>query len=160
MAKILIVDDEPNFCSATARLLRARGHTVATSLTAADAQEYLEAGLPDVILLDFLMPGLDGPTFCKTLRRDPCAAALPIIMVTGQSSDQSIVTALRSGVDDYLVKPVEADLLCEKIDQVLEQARRGTLYSQIAGLQGGAPPQPGQPPVAPQQPPPRPSDFL
>ncbi len=158
MAKILIVDDEPNFCSATARLLRSHGHEVHAALTAADAQEYLEASLPEVILLDFLMPGLDGPTFCKALRRDPRAASLPIIMITAQSSDRSIVTALRAGVDDYLVKPVEAELLFEKIDQVLDQAKRGTLYSQIAGLQRGAE-RPGDP-GGQKQPPPSSSDFL
>ncbi|NWF70703.1 MAG: response regulator transcription factor [Chloroflexi bacterium] len=106
MARILIIEDEENLANNLADKLRAEGYSVSA---AADG----EAGLdkirgeqpPDLIVLDIMLPKLDGLSICRMVRRDPATAHIPIIMLTARGTEVDKIIGLESGADDYLPKP-------------------------------------------------------
>lgn len=119
MARILIVDDSPKEMLAFTRLLEANGFEV---LAANDGEEGIRkarAERPDLILMDVVMPGMNGFQATRKLVRDPQTAAIPIIMITTKDQDTDRIWGLRQGAREYVIKPpVEAELLA-KIKSVL-----------------------------------------
>ena len=103
--RILVVDDEPDAIELIRFNLKASGYEV---LTAEDGEEALAKARkfsPDMILLDVMLPEIDGLEVCKILRRDPATASLPIIMLTAKASEIDRVLGLEFGADDYVTKP-------------------------------------------------------
>jgi DNA-binding response OmpR family regulator len=86
---------------------------------------------PDLLLLDIMMPELDGFQVCEILRKDPRNAGLPVIMVTAKDKESDIVGSLERGADDYVVKPVNKKELLGKIGDMLAKAGKGSLPSQL-----------------------------
>lgn len=119
MAQILIVDDSPTEIHVLSTMLEKHGHTVTT---AGDGQEGIDrarADKPDLILMDVVMPGVNGFQATRQLSKDPETAAIPIIIVTTKDQETDRVWGLRQGAKDYLTKPVDEDMLVQKVGALL-----------------------------------------
>jgi len=124
MQRILIVEDETPMRTALADLLAAEGYRI---LTATDGENGLQRALaekPDLILLDVMMPRLDGFALCAELRR--LGHAMPVLMLTAKGQVEDRVTGLDAGADDYLVKPFSTDELLARVRALLRRVERKT----------------------------------
>lgn len=104
--RILVVDDNADNLDVVATRLRFRGYDVDAATTGEEALEKVEAHPPDLILLDVMMPGMDGFEVARRIKNDPDLPFIPIILVTARTSTQDKVTGLDAGADDYLTKPI------------------------------------------------------
>jgi class 3 adenylate cyclase/CheY-like chemotaxis protein len=132
-ARILIVDDNPTNVKVLQTRLAAEGHEV---ITAADGEEGLAAArgqIPDLILLDVMMPKLDGFEVCRRLRADSDFPFTPIIMVTAMADSKDIVAGLEAGGDEYLTKPVDHAALAARVRSML---RIKSLHDKAEALAG------------------------
>src|SRR3712207_5464390 len=102
---ILVVDDTPRNIKLLDALLTPRGYTVVPAGSGREALEKVASEQPDLILLDIVMPGMDGYEVCRRLRDDPATRLLPIIMITA-SGEQEKIKAIEAGADDFIVKPL------------------------------------------------------
>ena len=119
--RILVVDDEPDAIELIRFNLKASGYEV---LTAEDGKEALAKARkfsPDMILLDVMLPEIDGLEVCKILRRDPATASLPIIMLTAKGSEIDRVLGLEFGADDYVTKPFSPRELMLRVRNLLKR---------------------------------------
>ncbi len=107
MPTILVVDDHEEIREALAEILEEEGHEVLQAVDGLDALKVVAARLPDVILLDIAMPGMDGLETLQRLKDQPESSNLPVIMVTAQGDRQNMVRAVQLGVRDYVTKPWE-----------------------------------------------------
>jgi DNA-binding response OmpR family regulator len=122
MPKILVVDDEPDAIELIKFNLKAAGYEV---ITAADGEEALKKArsvLPELIILDLMLPEVDGLEVCKILRRDPRASAIPIIMLTAKAAEIDRVLGLELGADDYVTKPFSPRELILRVKRLLRVA--------------------------------------
>lgn len=124
MSRILIIEDELPMRTALADSLTAEGYRVLTASDGADGLNRALEEKPDLILLDIMMPGLDGFTVCSELRRLDNRA--PILMITAKGMIQDRVLGLDAGADDYLVKPFSTDELLARVRALLRRTRRDT----------------------------------
>ncbi len=120
-ANILVVEDEPAIQELIAANLSRAGHTVWRASDSEAAQVYVREALPDLILLDWMMPGMSGMEFAKRLRNDIRTQDVPIIMLTARSEERDKVTALEGGADDYITKPFSPRELMARIKAVLRR---------------------------------------
>ncbi|MEQ1438564.1 response regulator [Fontimonas sp. SYSU GA230001] len=119
MARIMIVDDSPTDVENLRNLLTKAGHAVTDASSGEAAIPRVRTEKPDVIIMDVVMPGVNGFQATRTLSKDPATAHIPVIVVSSKNQETDRVWALRQGAKEYLVKPVkEADLLA-KINAVL-----------------------------------------
>lgn len=114
--RILIVDDDPTYVAALARALELSGYEVATADNGARAKEVLDREIPDVILLDILMPELDGLRLLRILKEEKCPC--PVLVVTSVSKRTTYVEAMVAGATDVLVKPFSFPHLLKKLETV------------------------------------------
>jgi DNA-binding response OmpR family regulator len=126
MTYILAVDDDPEVLDTVGRVLRREAFEVGLARSAAEALPMLERRTPDLMILDIIMPGMDGITLCQQLRRDPRFIALPILFLTAKGSTDDIVDGLDAGADDYVVKPFELSELRARIQALLRRSARET----------------------------------
>ena len=118
-ARILVVDDNPSNVDILRARLSTHGYEI---LTAADGEEALAAvreHLPDLILLDVMMPKLDGIEVCRRIRADASLPFIPIVLVTAKSDPKDVVAALEAGGDEYLTKPVDQAALLARVKSML-----------------------------------------
>jgi twitching motility two-component system response regulator PilH len=113
--KILVVDDSKTELHHLSGLLGRRGYTVRTAENGDEAMRRLAEDKPDLILMDVVMPGLNGFQLTRSITRDPRYADVPVIMCTSKSQETDKVWGMRQGARDYIVKPVDADELVSKI---------------------------------------------
>ncbi|HXG46345.1 MAG TPA: response regulator, partial [Methylomirabilota bacterium] len=121
-AKILVVDDEPDALELIEFNLKGAGYDV---ITASDGEEALKRArdvLPDLIILDVMLPEVDGMEVCKILRRDQRTSAVPIIMLTAKAAEIDRVLGLELGADDYVTKPFSPRELVARVRAVLRRA--------------------------------------
>ena len=123
MSGILVIEDDEPIRTALQRGLRDRGLAVASVATGVAALEHVIAERPDVVLLDLGLPDVDGLTLISMIR---AASEVPIIVITAQDDDPTMVKALDSGADDYVVKPFGTDQVAARIRAVLRRGGRGT----------------------------------
>lgn len=119
-SKILVVDDSPTMRRIIVNTLRRIGF--ADMMEAADGKDALAMMKDtafDLIITDWTMPEMDGVTMTSIIRRSTQHRGIPILMVTTRSAEDDIVTAVKAGVDGYIVKPFTAEIMKEKIDKVL-----------------------------------------
>lgn len=114
---VLVVDDDQHSRSFLKTALEKAQHVAITADNGADALSILAHTPINLILLDVMMPGMDGHEFCTTVRSDPQFEYIPIIFLSARSSLDDIATAMISGGDDYLIKPVRLRELYAKIDE-------------------------------------------
>jgi signal transduction histidine kinase len=104
---LLIVDDEPLGLKSMASVFEGQGYELVLAGSGHEAMQFVETGLPDVILLDVMMPGMDGVEACRRIRSHPGMAEIPILLVTALDDRQSRLEGLESGADDYITKPID-----------------------------------------------------
>ncbi len=119
MARVMVVDDSPTDKEFLKQVLQRAGHEVLEAATGADAIELVRANRPDCVVMDVVMPGMNGFQATRILSKDPATAAIPIIVVSSKSQETDRVWALRQGAREYIVKPVKDTDLVGKIRSVL-----------------------------------------
>lgn len=118
MAKVLIVDDSPTETYKLTSMLEKSGHEVLTAETGEAGIALAKKELPDVVLMDIVMPGLNGFQATRQLTKAPETAHIPVIIVTTKDQQTDRVWGMRQGAKDFLVKPVTADMLTAAIAKV------------------------------------------
>lgn len=116
---ILVVDDEETNCELLASILEAEGYRVVIATTGADALEHVRKGAVDLVLLDVMLPEMDGIQVCKRIRRDLGDATLPIVFITALTDRDSRVRGKRAGGDDFLAKPIDTLELLTRVENLL-----------------------------------------
>ena len=122
MAKILIIDDSPTDVRVFTTLLEGAGHSVSAVSTAEEGVERVRADLPDLVIMDVIMPGMNGFQATRTLTRDPATSAVPIVMITTNSMETDRVWGLRQGARAFITKPVKEKELLACINDLLPSA--------------------------------------
>lgn len=119
-SKVLVVDDEPDAVELVSFNLKKAGLEVVTAENGLDALAKTRNSLPDLIILDVMLPQMDGLEVCRSLRRDVQTAAIPIIMLTAKGSEVDRVLGLELGADDYMTKPFSPRELVLRIKKLLQ----------------------------------------
>ena len=121
--KVLVVDDEPEAVELVAFNLKGAGYEVATASDGAEALNKARRLQPSLVILDVMMPEIDGMEVCKLLRRDPATSCIPIIMLTAKASEVDRVLGLELGADDYVVKPFSPRELVLRVKKLLDRGK-------------------------------------
>lgn len=122
MARVLIVDDSPTETFTLKSMLEAKGFDVLTAENGADGVALAREELPDVVLMDIVMPGLNGFQATRQLSKDEKTAHIPVVIVTTKDQETDKVWGQRQGAKGYLVKPVSEDVLADTIQGVIGEA--------------------------------------
>jgi len=121
MRRVLVVDDDPKVCETLDRYLAHAGYATATALDGAKALEVARSFAPDLIVLDLMLPVVDGLAVCRTLR---ATSSVSIIMLTAKSTERDKLEGLGLGADDYLTKPFSPRELVARVEAVLRRAAK------------------------------------
>ena len=119
MARILLIEDSPTDTAVLTRLLERHGHQVMASGSAEDGIEVCKRELPDVVLMDVVLPGMNGFQATRALAREPSTKAIPVLIVSTKGMDTDRAWGMRQGARDYIVKPPSEDALIARIQQLL-----------------------------------------
>jgi two-component system alkaline phosphatase synthesis response regulator PhoP len=130
--KILVVEDDPDLVELLSFNLRGCGFVVSTASDGLDALIKARSVIPDLILLDLMLPELDGFGVCEILRREPETAKIPIIMVTAMSSQFARLAGLEAGANDYFTKPFSPKQLIARVQALLGQPAVQATAPQVA----------------------------
>lgn len=122
-AKILIVEDEEPLTLLLRYNLEAEGFAVVTVARGDEAETSLREGVPDLVLLDWMLPGISGIELCRRLRSRPETERLPVIMLTARGEENERIRGLSTGADDYVVKPFSVPELMARIKAILRRAK-------------------------------------
>lgn len=117
--KILVVEDDADLVELLRFNLKKAGFAVGTAIDGIEALKKARSLLPDLILLDLMLPELDGFAVCEVLRRDPNTASVPVIILTAMSSQLARLTGLEVGANDYITKPFSSKDLLARIESAL-----------------------------------------
>ena len=119
-AKILVVDDEQDMLELLGYHLREQGYEVLVASTGWQAIEQARKHLPDMVLLDLMLEGMDGYTVCEVLRQIPPTAAIPVLMVTALAGQIARFNGLAAGAQDFIRKPFDVKELMRKVERTLQ----------------------------------------
>lgn len=142
MARVYVIDDDEQLLRMVGLMLQRGGHTTTLISNPVDGFEQIRADKPDLLVLDVMMPNMSGHDLARQIRNTKDLADLPILILTARSQEIDRTTALESGADGYMSKPVTAQELIEKVDELLTQNRakaepqKGIIIS-LYGLRGG-----------------------
>lgn len=120
---VLIVDDDPLLVSLVQHKLNVRGYSVVTAADGAAGLERARTLRPDIIVLDIMMPVLDGRSALLRLREDPQFSQTPVVMLTARGREEDVVDLLQLGASDYLVKPFSPEELAARIGRLVTPAK-------------------------------------
>jgi DNA-binding response OmpR family regulator len=123
MARLLIAEDDRDIADLIAHALRKAGHETEIVASGTDALARMRASLPEALVLDVMLPGLDGLQVIRALRSDDQTAAIPVIMVTARGEEGDRVGGLELGADDYLTKPFSPRELVARVGALLRRSR-------------------------------------
>lgn len=126
--KILVVDDTPANVKLLADLLGVKGYSVVTAASGEEGLKQIGKHHPDLVLLDIMMPGMNGYEVCQAIRADPSTGILPVVMVTSLDPGQERIKGLEAGADDFLTKPVNQPELLARVKSLL---RIRSLYNEV-----------------------------
>jgi DNA-binding response OmpR family regulator len=124
MSRILVVEDEKDIAQLIAHYLTRAGHTVETIGSGAAALTAAKSSTPDLVILDLMLPGMDGLLVCQALRSEAATAAVPIIMLTARGEESERIAGLELGADDYVTKPFSPRELTARVAALLRRAQR------------------------------------
>ena len=119
--KILVVDDEPTIVRLMEFILARQGHEMIVAVNGEEALQKIKTHQPDLVLLDIMMPRIDGYEVAQRVRADPQTAALPIIMLSAKAQDEDIRRGVEVGVDEYVTKPFTPDHLAQVVAEYLSR---------------------------------------
>jgi DNA-binding response OmpR family regulator len=132
--RVLVVDDEKDLVDLISYNLARGGYEVLTAYDGKDALETAQREVPDLVVLDLMLPGLDGTEVARRLKADSRTAGIPIVMLTAKGEETDVVVGLTIGADDYVTKPFSMKILLARINTVM---RRGEGAEAGAGGEGG-----------------------
>jgi len=115
MAKILIAEDSATAAAVLKKALAPMGHTILVASDGEEAERQITAERPDLVILDIIMPKVNGFQLCRSIRQNPALADLKVIMVTSMDRESDRYWGMKQGADEYLTKPVDIDLLKSKV---------------------------------------------
>lgn len=121
---VLVVEDEHDLQELLRYNLEREGYRVVGVMRGEQALEEVEDRMPDLVLLDLMLPGMDGLEVCRAIRGNPDTATLPVVMLTAKGEEADIVTGLELGADDYIVKPFSPRVLLARLKAVMRRRRR------------------------------------
>jgi DNA-binding response OmpR family regulator len=124
MSHVLVVEDDRDIAALVAHTLRKAGHGVEVASSGAAAIARVGESAPALIVLDVMLPGMDGLAVCRTLRGDPATAAIPIIMLTARAEEADRIAGLELGADDYVTKPFSPRELSARVAALLRRVQR------------------------------------
>lgn len=122
MAKVIIIEDEVTLARNLAEKLRGDGFSVITAADGEDGLDKIRSERPDLIILDIMLPRLDGLSICRIVRHDASTAHIPIIMLTARGTEVDKIVGLESGADDYIVKPFSLGEFLARVRAILRRA--------------------------------------
>lgn len=122
--RLMLVDDDPNLILLVKDYLEFRGYEVKSASNGVEALEILEKEIPDLIVCDVMMPGMDGYTLVEHIRENPRTNWVPVLFLSAKGQSQDRVKGLNTGADVYLVKPFEPEELVAQVESSLKQASR------------------------------------
>jgi DNA-binding response OmpR family regulator len=123
MDLILAIDDDPNILKITEEQLNSGGYIVVTSSNPSSGIDLAKSGSPSLILLDIMMPNIDGFQVLERLQADEVASKIPVIMLSSKKDKDCVINAMKHGVADYLVKPCGRDLLLKKVETAIRYSK-------------------------------------
>jgi DNA-binding response OmpR family regulator len=143
--KILIVDDEPNMLKMLGMTLEAAGFQIIVAQEAKSAWKKIADEAPDLVVLDIMMPGMDGLEFLRRLRLQPVTELLPVILLSALSAVDDKIAGLKAGADEYLTKPIDPREFVARITALLERTERlressseqSAIIVSVIGVKGG-----------------------
>jgi two-component system, OmpR family, alkaline phosphatase synthesis response regulator PhoP len=124
MSRILVVEDDTDIAELIAHYLTNAGHQVHRLGSGADVMPRLQRDPVDLVILDLMLPGLDGLRVCEAMRQDPATAVIPVIMLTARGEESDRVSGLERGADDYVTKPFSPKELTARVAALLRRAGR------------------------------------
>ncbi|MBI4343816.1 MAG: response regulator, partial [Candidatus Omnitrophica bacterium] len=136
MTRILIADDDPDLRDILRCVLEPAGFAVTETPDGQAALDAVRAQPPDLLIVDYQMPGLTGPQICEQLKRDVLLSHVPVIMLTGKKEVEDKVQGLNAGADDYVVKPFEPEELLARVTMVLRRTTRDLEANPLTHLPG------------------------
>lgn len=119
MARILIVDDSPTQTLSLAKLLKKHGHEILTAKDGAEGVEVAKAEIPDLVLMDVVMPKINGFQATRQITKNPSTSHIPVVIVTTKDQETDRIWGERQGAKGYVTKPVDEDTLLETINKFL-----------------------------------------
>lgn len=133
--KILVVDDEKDILELLEYNLEKEGYEVLKATTGEEALELTEKKLSDLIILDLMLPDLDGLEVCKILKRNTKTALIPIIMLTAKGEESDIIVGLELGADDYITKPFSPKVLIVRVKAVLRRVEEKLRLKEVIQIE-------------------------
>jgi DNA-binding response OmpR family regulator len=130
-ARLLVVEDDPDISMLLAHSLGRAGFAVETLSSGNEVLAEARRRTPDLILLDLMLPGLDGLEVCRALRADPATAAMPVIMLTARAEESDRIVGLELGADDYITKPFSPNEVVARVRALLRRAQRPDSRGQL-----------------------------
>lgn len=124
--RILIIDDEAPIREMVVFALERQGFQVSEAADTRQAMQQIETQMPELLLLDWMLPGISGVEFLRRLRRSPATAQLPVIMLTARGEEEDRIQGLELGADDYISKPFSTRELATRIKAVLRRYKAGS----------------------------------
>ena len=124
MSRVLVVEDDADIASLLQHTLKKAGHAVDVLATGSAVLPRVNAAPPDAIVLDLMLPGMDGLHVCQALRANPSTSSIPILMLTARGDEEDRVRGLELGADDYVTKPFSPKELAARVGALLRRAAR------------------------------------
>ncbi len=135
--RILIIDDDPDILDVLELTLSDKFEVNAAN-NGGEGLEKARKVTPDIIITDYMMPVMNGPEFCRELRKDILLSHIPIIMLTGKGDIKDMVSGINAGADDYLIKPFEPESLLARINMIMQRTIRNLDANPLTHLPGNA----------------------
>jgi two-component system alkaline phosphatase synthesis response regulator PhoP len=131
VARVLVVEDNPDIAALLRHYLERSGHTVDHLDSGRDVLARVRPSPPDMVVLDVMLPGMDGLLVCQALRGEPSTAAIPIIMLTARGEEADRVRGLELGADDYVTKPFSPKELVARVAALLRRVERPVASARV-----------------------------
>lgn len=136
MPQVLVIEDDDDTRELLEDALSGAGFSVSVAVSGPDGLAWLRQRVPDIVLLDQLLPGMSGLEVCREIRRQPGLSAVPVVMLTALSRPSDQVAGLNAGADDYVIKPFSVDELTARLHSHLRRSRRERQLNPLTGLPG------------------------
>ena len=118
--KIVVIDDLGTNRTFFQRVLEKRGYTVLTAISGEDGIPLVKKEMPDLVLLDFVMPGMKGPEVCKAIKADKVTKDVPVLFLTSVDAPTDIIACYEQGAENFLTKPIQAGELVKHVEMILD----------------------------------------